>query len=99
MTKTKGEKKNVSIITTITGLAGFGFLKLIEYAGQAMATGTYEPTVAFFQGAIGLLVASGIGLYYARTGNTSLPLDDKTIQHIVEESGKKADDVQNEYTE
>ena len=99
MTKTKGEKKNVSIITTITGLAGFGALRLIEYAGQALATGAYTPTVGLYQGVIGLGIAGLIAGYYARTGVTSLPLDDATIQDLIIQLGEEAKDTEDELTE
>lgn len=99
MTKTKGEKKNVSILTGISALAGLGGVKLVEYAGQALASGSPDPTVAFFQGVVGLAGAAVLGLIYARVGDTSLPIDDTTLTEIAKQAGEELDDIENERTQ
>lgn len=96
--KNKGQLKNASIVTVVSGLAGSGFIRLTDWLAQAMAAGGFEPTATFFQGILALAAAGGISLWASRTGSTSLPFDDETVMALVNKLGEAADNVENEAT-
>jgi len=101
MTKKNRKKKakNASIITTISGLAGAGALKLIEWGSAALASGVYEPTAATFQGAGALLAAGIIFYFYANRGVTSLPFDDSEIKQLVNTLGERVNEIEDKHTD